>query len=272
MATRRRASERRSRPAACSAALAPRTSTPSVRAIAIARRAPSSGPSCMAPASTSTPHGASPPGIATTSSSVPMPSSGVASGSPGRAWTGRPVSSARANSVRPGGMLRMAVTPGPSASIARGTRPPGRRSQMPTSAAPVATRMRRQASSRAGSRPLGNEATSARSASRSSPAAVSVSVGAGSRRENRDGSSCGIDGPGDSAAAQEALQVTQPVAPVAPLVDPVVAEPARLAPRPDGVRVHAQDPGRLRDGEGGIARSDGDGGVGSAVGFVRHGR
>ena len=42
---------------------APRTRTPSVRAIAVARRRPSSGPSCTAPASTSTPHGASPPGI-----------------------------------------------------------------------------------------------------------------------------------------------------------------------------------------------------------------
>ena len=41
----------------------------------------------------------------------------------------------------------------PSTAVARGTRPPGRRSQMPTSAAPVVTRMRRQASSRAGSRP-----------------------------------------------------------------------------------------------------------------------
>ena len=47
VATRRSASDRRRRPDACSAAAAPRMSTPSVRAIAPARRRPSSWPSCI---------------------------------------------------------------------------------------------------------------------------------------------------------------------------------------------------------------------------------
>ncbi len=202
VATRRRASERRRRLVACSAAPAPRTRTPSVRAIAVASRRPSSGPSSIAPAITSRPQGASPPGIATSSSSVPMPSAGRADGSPGRAWIGSWLSSARAKRLGPLGMLRGAAA-GPSTSVARATRPPGRRSQIPTRAAPVATRIRRQASSSAGSRPVGNEATSARSASRSRPAVVSVRVDDWSRRAPRYGPPPGAPaGTGDSAAAR----------------------------------------------------------------------
>jgi hypothetical protein len=48
---------------------------------------------------------------------------------------------------------------------------------------------------------------------------------------------------------QEALQVTQAEAAVAPGVDPVVAQPAGIAPRPDRIRVDAQDMRSSRDGE-----------------------
>ena len=61
---------------------------------------------------------------------------------------------------------------------------------------------------------------------------------------------------------QEALEVTQPVAPVATRIDPVVAQPAGVAPRSDRVRVHAKEPGGLGDREGRV------GGRGGMVGTV----
>ena len=42
---------------------------------------------------------------------------------------------------------------------------------------------------------------------------------------------------------EEALQVADPIAPIAPRIDPVVAEPAGIAPRPDRVRVDARGDG-----------------------------
>ncbi len=201
VATRRSASLRRRRLVACSVALAPRMSTPSVRAIAPASLVPSSGPSTIAPARTRIPHGASPPGMRTTSSSVPMPSTGAGPSVPGRAWIGSGDSRASVNRLRPWPAPRAAVIPGPSTSVARGTRPPGRRSQIPTSAAPVARRIRRHASSSAGSRPAGSEATSARSARRSSPADDSVSVWAvGAAPASRRTPARGV-GPATSAPA-----------------------------------------------------------------------
>ncbi len=58
---------------------------------------------------------------------------------------------------------------------------------------------------------------------------------------------------------QESLEVAQPVAPIATRVDPVVAQAARVAPRPDRVRVNAQKPGGLCDREGCIRWSRRDG-------------
>ena len=55
---------------------------------------------------------------------------------------------------------------------------------------------------------------------------------------------------------EEPLQVAEPVAPVAPRVDPEVAEPPGVAPGPDRVRVHAEQPGGLGDRQG---RVDGSG-------------
>ena len=59
---------------------------------------------------------------------------------------------------------------------------------------------------------------------------------------------------------QEALEVTEPVASVASRVDPVVAQPAGVAPRSDRVRVHAKQPGGLGDREGRVRGSSGEGG------------
>ena len=56
---------------------------------------------------------------------------------------------------------------------------------------------------------------------------------------------------------QEALEVTQPVAAVAARVDPVVAQPAGVAPGPDRVRMHAKQPGGLGDRQGRIRGSGG---------------
>src|SRR4029079_12596018 len=49
---------------------------------------------------------------------------------------------------------------------------------------------------------------------------------------------------------EEPLEVSEPIAAVAAGVDPVVTKPARVAPRPNRVRVHAEKAGGLRDGEG----------------------
>ena len=53
---------------------------------------------------------------------------------------------------------------------------------------------------------------------------------------------------------QEPLQVTQSIAPVAARIDPVVAQPAGIAPGADRVRVDAQEPGSLGHGQGGVRR------------------
>jgi hypothetical protein len=51
---------------------------------------------------------------------------------------------------------------------------------------------------------------------------------------------------------QEPLEVTQPVAAIAAGVDPEVAQPPGVAPCPDRVRVHAEQPGGLGDRQGRI--------------------
>ena len=51
------------------------------------------------------------------------------------------------------------------------------------------------------------------------------------------------------------LEVAQAVAPVAARVDPVVAQPAGVAPGADRVRMHAEQRGRLRDGQRRVGRS-----------------
>ena len=58
-----------------------------------------------------------------------------------------------------------------------------------------------------------------------------------------------------SLAREEALEVAHPVAPIAARVDPVVAQPAGVAPRADRVRVHAQDLGGARHGQCRVERS-----------------
>ncbi len=275
VATRRSASARRSRLLACSVALTPWIRTPRVRAIARASRWPSSRPSSTAPAMTRIPHGCSPPGMRTTSSSVPMPRIGAGSSAPGRAWIGSGDSRASENRLRPGGTVRPAVMPGPSTSVARETRPPGRSSQMPTSAAPVATRTRWHASSSAESMPLGNDAISARSARRSTPAAESLSVRSG-RSADAAQRAAGHARLGDRGRGvrrrrrEEPLQVDEPVATIAAIVDPVVAEPAGLAPGPDRVRMHPQHVRRLRHRQRRIARAGSPGAGWRNVGFGKH--
>ena len=59
---------------------------------------------------------------------------------------------------------------------------------------------------------------------------------------------------------QEALEVTEPIASVASRVDPVVAQPAGVAPGSDRVRVHAKQPGGLGDRQGRVRGSGGEGG------------
>ena len=54
---------------------------------------------------------------------------------------------------------------------------------------------------------------------------------------------------------EEALQVTEAVAPVASRVDPVIAQPASVAPGSDRVRVHPQQACSLGDGQGRIDRT-----------------
>ena len=59
---------------------------------------------------------------------------------------------------------------------------------------------------------------------------------------------------------QEALEVTEAVASIASRVDPVVAQPAGVAPGPDRVRVHAEQPGGLGDRQGRVRGSGREGG------------
>ena len=212
----------------------------------------------------------------TTSSSVPMPSTGAGPSVPGRAWIGSGgLEGEREQAADPGRRLAAAVIPGPF-DVGR-PRDEAARPALPDpdSAAPVASRIRRHASSRAGSSPAGSEATSARSARRSSPADDSVSVwaaGVGSRRPAARGA--GLDSGTRRGARlrrrEEPLEVAQPVAAVAAVVDPVVAEPAGLAPRPDRVRMHAKDTRRLRDRQRRVARTRGPGDRWRHGGFGRH--
>ena len=225
-------------------------------------RRPSSGPSSIAPARTSTPHGASPPGIRTTSSSVPMPSSGDGRRIPGSRVDGlrRTRAPARTACAR-AGCERAAVVPGPSTSVARGTRPAGpplpdpherRAGRDPD---PVGTPRRARDRARWGtSRPRrgrrggrGRRVVSLRVRGARLAAGESRTAPPRARRA----------GSGASAALEEPLEVAQPVAPVPALVDAVEAEPARLAPGPHRVRVHAEDPRRLGDGQGGVTRVEG---------------
>ena len=62
-------------------------------------------------------------------------------------------------------------------------------------------------------------------------------------------------GPRLLGGREEALEVAEAVAPIAPLVDAVEPEPSLVAPRPDRVGVDAQEAGRLRDGEGRVGRT-----------------
>ena len=52
----------------------------------------------------------------------------------------------------------------------------------------------------------------------------------------------------------EPLQIAEPVAAVAARIDPVIAQPALIAPRPDGVRVDAEQSSRLGHAKGRIRR------------------
>jgi hypothetical protein len=54
---------------------------------------------------------------------------------------------------------------------------------------------------------------------------------------------------------EKPLEVTQAIAAVATWVDPVIAEPSGVAPRPNRVRMDAQKPRGLRDGEGCVGGS-----------------
>ena len=69
---------------------------------------------------------------------------------------------------------------------------------------------------------------------------------------------------------EEPLQVDEPVATVATVVDPVVAEPAGLAPGPDRVRMHPQHVRRLRHRQRRIARAGSPGAGRRNVGFGKH--
>ena len=69
---------------------------------------------------------------------------------------------------------------------------------------------------------------------------------------------------------QEALEVDQAIASVTTIIDPVVAQPARLAPRPDRVRMHAQHMRRLRHRERRVAGPRGPGAGWRNVGFGKH--
>ena len=62
---------------------------------------------------------------------------------------------------------------------------------------------------------------------------------------------------------EEPLQIAHPVAAVAAGIDPVIAETAGIAPRPDRVGVDAEESSGLRHGEGRVDRAGGQG-VGNA--------
>ena len=260
VATRRSASARRSRPLACSVALTPWIRTPRVRAIARASRWPSSRPSSTAPAMTRMPHGCSPPGMRTTSSSVPMPRIGAGSSVPGRAWIGSGDSRACGEQVASrrdraaGGDAGPLDVGRPRDEAAGPELPDADQRGAGRDADPVARLVERRVHAAREGRDLGE---------------VGEEVDAGGRvaerplRQVRDAPQRAVGHArlGDRGRGvrrrrrEEPLQVDEPVATVAAIVDPVVAEPAGLAPRPDRVRVHAQHVRRLRHRQRRIARA-----------------
>ena len=76
----------------------------------------------------------------------------------------------------------------------------------------------------------------------------------GARRRGPIGGPVGLGRP-EFRRGEEALQVAEAVAPVAARIDPVVAQPASVAPGSDRVRVHPQQAGGLGDGQGRIDRA-----------------
>ena len=74
-----------------------------------------------------------------------------------------------------------------------------------------------------------------------------------------------LDGP-SRGSGKEPLEVAQAIAAVAPGVDPVIAQPARITPRPDRVGVDPQHAGGLGDGERCVGWTRGDGGHGTRLG------
>ena len=66
-----------------------------------------------------------------------------------------------------------------------------------------------------------------------------------------------LDGAG-LGCRHEALKITESIAPVASRVDPVVAQPARVAPRADRVRMHTKELGGLGDRQGRVRGSSGE--------------
>ena len=104
---------------------------------------------------------------------------------------------------------------------------------------------------------LGGLAVAAAASARAPPAASAAAVERPPRRPPGPGGPATARQVGglDLGGGQEPLEVAQPVAPVAARVDPVVAQPAGVAPRPDRVRVHAEQPGGLGDRQGRVGRS-----------------
>ena len=165
------------------------------------------------------------------------------------------------------------VGPARSSRAARAARRGARRSATDRNAAALADD---EASPRAGprraSRDRRRSGPSADDGREVGPAAETLAIAsaAGRRRSvvRRDRGAAapsdrGCDGRAGRAVGrvlgggEEPLEVPEPVAAVAARIDPVVAQPAGIAPRPDGVRVDAQQAGGLRHREGGI---DGTGG------------
>ena len=251
-------------------------STPSVRAIAPASFVPSSGPSSIAPARTRMPHGASPPGMRTTSSSVPMPSTGAGPsvpgprvdrlrglegereqaatlagaprrGDPGPLDVGRPRDEATRPALPDPDQRGAGREPDPPAGLVEGGVEPGRQrgdlGQIGEQVEP--------------GRRLGQRLARRRRA-------VAAAAARGRSRLDGAGGRSGL------RRREEPLEVVQPVAAVTALVDPVVAEPAGLAPCPDRVRMHAKDTRRLRDRQRRVARTRGPGDRWRHGGFGRH--
>ena len=133
-----------------------------------------------------------------------------------------------------------------SSSVVAGVDPAGR-----ATAATVRSSRWRSASSgsalrrgSSGGRPRAARTAAARCRVDAAPAAPRAG-----RRRSRRRRRAGLGG------GQEPLEVAQPVAPVAARIDPVVAQPAGVAPGPDRVRMHAKQPGGLGDRQGRVGGS-----------------